>query len=683
LYSIASDIRPQRGASCRLEKPPRCSLYPAAYPLKTSKNHLVEQVEKPVHPATYEIIAAMVSTRRFIEDFFATKTLGVGMRVSLATPKDNCRQEIEAYLSILAQRTGIKWQNPEVDKAFEHAIEIADPREREKMVCVLLPHKLGAILFRVALWIPTPSPAADVITLVALDREGSNEEGRGEQAVLSATDPSPPENPTSLEAAYSKLNEMSELVKNIPPADLDEDTVRDIERLHEKLRGLRKPDKGRTQEGSTVLSVILSPATSRLLEQALIEGRIEIPEEIKLEWLTAKAVPRTGWSDLNITGSAEELRRFLRRAYHHESVVRPWRRLYSFLWPRPEHSPSASVLGDSADRTYSSEGLRSHWRSLYVDLKIGILVWPLVASMLIILSCLFAGWCGQPTNLAWGLATGLVLCLVGAQPCSYVVSPLGCHAGAVFVGWAFGFSQALLMGNTFIAQQITSRNMLQVPFKTITGGLVGLSAPHWRPLANVDSGFSLLVVVIILVCTATGIGMSGWLMGQAKKAKEPIKFRGRLPDWAAASVGFLAGGLIPVVKLLAAGLTAVFQLRGPTAFSCAFAVIGGITMACVVAWRSKQGLRKRRGIVSGIVHGVIAFAIVQFAFWAAQNSSTFTAGCAICAACGYFHATWFTAAYVIGEELSTTRGGVYATLLEGIPFYLAFLITEMLHKPIF
>lgn len=628
------------------------------------------QIDKPVHPATYELIASMASTYRFIDDFFRTKTLGIGVRISPAVAEKNCRRKIAAYLSLLAQTAGHKWPTPQIETLLAEAREMSI--DGETLICVFLPQNLGANLFRVALWLPMPSRDDDTITLVAVNKGVETE-----LAVFRFADPTPPENPNSHEAARARLDQILQVLRERPDAALNPELVRLIDELHAKL-GLK--DKGKIEEGSTVLRVILSPARSLALEQALNEGLIEIPEGASLEWQPSTAIPRAGWSEFDITGSEQELLSFLKRAYWYESIIRPWRRLFSFLWPKPAVSPSAGILGESSERTYTSRELGKSWRSLFVDLKIGFFVWPLLTCLLIIISCFVAGLCGQPSNLVWGIATGLALCLAGAQPCSSVVSPLACYAGAVFVGWAFGFSQALLLGNAYILQQFKALDISAAPFKAITGGFVGLSAPNWRPLTNIQAGIPIIVVGIILISTATGIGMSGWLMGQAKKAKEPSRGKGYLPDLAGGLIGCFAGALIPIVKLLTGALSKLPHFSESTSFSCAFAIIGGITIAFVVGWKTKQ---VSRGIASGIVHAAIAFGLTHLAFWATQNSSAQTSACLICAACGYFHATWFTAAYVIGEGLSNTTGAVYATLLEGVPFYLAFLVTEMLHKPIF
>jgi hypothetical protein len=52
---------------------------------------------------------------------------------------------------------------------------------------------------------------------------------------------------------------------------------------------------------------------------------------------------------------------------------------------------------------------------------------------------------------------------------------------------------------------------------------------------------------------------------------------------------------------------------------------------------------------------------------------------ALSAASAYFHATWFTAAFVFGEQIGSLRSAVAATTVEGAVGFTVFVIFRMIH----
>ncbi len=642
-----------------------------------------DQYEHPAHPSTYRLLSDIVEINSNVRLFLRGKLLAVGIREHHGLERPNQRKLIDyiVELNIKARREpdrtkiGSEVENLLKGKLEEMPIGYVTFKPEDRLV-----------LFWAAARLPMPRSDDNIITLFVVDNPDPDWEPPP-TALLSIISPEPPEHPSSKADVLKRLEELLEYAGSLPPSKASA-FRKVVEELQSEIAGPKRTVRTNIEEGSTVLTIKLNPEDSKMLERALLEGQTELPEGITVRWEETRP---TSWfqdfRDVEVDlaeRSPSELSDLLRKAYFQEFLVRPWRRLYSLLWFQPYESPSANVLGASSSRAYGHGQLKSQWRSLWSDLKIGWLAWPVLTCLLVTLSCLVAGLFGLPTNLAWGLATGLVLSLIGAQPCSYVVSPLACHGGAIFVGWAFGFSSALLMGNPDIAHQITGAVILTDPFKSITGGLMGLTAPNWRPAQSTLHGLPLVIIGLMLTLTALGIGMSAWLMGQAKSAQTAMRPKGLLPDWAGAGIGFFAGGAIKGVQALTQAFVKYGHLEPPKAFACAFALIAGLAMAAMIAWRTKKSPGViLRATTAGLIHAAIAFSLTVATFTAANHSYTFVSTCLVCATCGYYHSTWFSGAYVIGEALSSTRGAVIAAMLEGIPFYLAFLVSTMLHKPIF
>ena len=74
-------------------------------------------------------------------------------------------------------------------------------------------------------------------------------------------------------------------------------------------------------------------------------------------------------------------------------------------------------------------------KSLRIDLAMTLLLWPALTALLLAL-LLFRLPAGAVTL---GMISGLALSIVGAQPCSLLISPLACGAGTIVMAFCFWY----------------------------------------------------------------------------------------------------------------------------------------------------------------------------------------------------------------------------------------------------
>ena len=74
-------------------------------------------------------------------------------------------------------------------------------------------------------------------------------------------------------------------------------------------------------------------------------------------------------------------------------------------------------------------------------------------------------------------------------------------------------------------------------------------------------------------------------------------------------------------------------------------------------------------------YALIASSLCGLAYWDAGGTIGLLA---LSAATGWYHATWFTAASVVGNRIGSARAAVIATTLEGAVGFTAFVVFRLL-----
>jgi len=369
--------------------------------------------------------------------------------------------------------------------------------------------------------------------------------------------------------------------------------------------------------------------------------------------------------DLGQSDALERFGRVWQRAIRIESAIRPWRRLRWLASPSVRSSPICRVIQDSNDRAYAAD-LRGKWRALKADLQMTCITWPLSAALTLalILSVLHSFF--PFVAVSAGVTTGLALSLVGVQVCASALSPIACGAGTIVMCWAFGLAQAFAIG-AFQGGESLSRSAIQSDFFiSLTGGIVGLSAPDWL------SRIRLPMVILFLIAIPSAIFATGWFMAQPTKAAGlPRRSRRRLILGAMAGSGMGAG--IGLVRLTSAGLVH-FGCPQHIAVIAAFMLLGSATFASTIRLRMPQ-LQKFKLVLFALSYALIACMLCGLAYRNAGGGLGLTA---LAASTGWYHATWFTAASVVGDRIGSARAAVIATTIEGAVGFTAFVVFRLL-----
>lgn len=363
------------------------------------------------------------------------------------------------------------------------------------------------------------------------------------------------------------------------------------------------------------------------------------------------------------------------RALRRMRVVRPWRRLRWLFARRPSWSPIAHGLSSSDDRAYTSPDVsRNGWRHLRTDLVTATFLWPLLTTLL--LTVTLFGLKGLEPNLQIGLgiATALAIALAGAQPCASVISPLAISGGGIFIGYAFGVCQALVLGRlATLGRSLTLTNIQHDPFAAVVGGVVGLSAPLLRDAISLGTLALFALIVVIIPCAICG---TGWLMAQPRRAAGDRE-RHTVSMARAVVEGFIVGGGgIGCVY----GLTVVLgnHFAATDAFMVSSAVVGGVWFGATVLMRTRHlpsltRVTKAIGFVAA--HVLIGWGLCAAAFTMGTGALGLIF---LCAATGWFHSTFYTTSFVIADERSGSRAATLATALEGAGGFTAFVIIRLL-----
>jgi hypothetical protein len=347
----------------------------------------------------------------------------------------------------------------------------------------------------------------------------------------------------------------------------------------------------RASEGCTQITVLVprqnaDETVARFTEQNSVSAVLEVKE-------TFMPPKRSILRGLLLDGPAidlgrpEGLDRFekvWRKAVRIESVIRPWRRLRWLASPSIHSSPIARLIADSNDRAYTAD-LRSRGESFKADVRMTCFTWPLFAAVSLTLGLLALHPFFPFIAVGAGVATGLALSLAGAQVCASALSPIACGAGTIVVFWAFGLAHAFAVGAFRSGGVLSRSNIHNDFFISVTGGIVGLSAPGW--LSQMPHPVAIALPIII----ASAIAASGWFMTQPANA-------GPIPetDCRRSVLGGIAGaGMgagIGIVRLISTVLSHL-PFPQPIAFILAFALIGSATFAFTLQLRRAATSKKQ------------------------------------------------------------------------------------------
>jgi hypothetical protein len=475
------------------------------------------------------------------------------------------------------------------------------------------------------------------------------------------------------------LYELDELEKLVPlrikiDDSIDEVKVEKILSAIHSLVGDIQIAVSRVNEGCTEVTILVSrQEATEILSMVARHGppsrvlsvkEARIPRKGSLErklWLDGPSI------DLARADALDRFAETWRRAMRIEWAIRPWRRLRWMVSPSIGSSPLARVMSESNERAYAGE-LRGKWQALKADLEMSCITWPLFAavSLSLTLSALHAFF--PFIAVGAGVATGLVLALVGSQVCACVLSPAACGAGTIGICWAFGVAQAFAIGSLGGAGLLSRAGIQRDLFISVTGGIVGLSAPDWL------SRMPLAVVILLLSAIACAIAVSGWFMAQPAKSSGAPKTSGRRRTLGA-SAGAAMGGGIGMVAAIAAALTGWGWPRH-IAFIAAFVLLGSATFAFTLRLQMPR-LRKKRLILFGLSYALVAGTLCELAY---QNAGGAYGLLALVAATAWYHATWFTAASVVGQRIGDARAAAIATTLEGALGFTAFVVFRLLQR---
>jgi hypothetical protein len=293
--------------------------------------------------------------------------------------------------------------------------------------------------------------------------------------------------------------------------------------------------------------------------------------------------------------------------------------------------------------------------------------WPIFAalSLSVVLVAVHAFF--PSAAIAAGVATGLALSLAGAQVCSSALSPVACGAGTIVMCWAFGLAQAVAIGLMGNGGSLSRANIHRDFFVSVTGGIVGLSAPEWHARMPLPLG------ILLLCAIATAIAAAGWFMMQPAKAFggfEASRRRLLLGTLAGAAMGAAIG----LVRAISVALTH-WGFPQHLAFIAAFAFTGSAVFAFTIRLRMPR-LRKGKLLLFALSYATVAATLCG---WAFQNAGGSFGLVALAASSGWYHATWFTAASVVGQRIGDARAAVLATTLEGAVGFTAFVVFQFMH----
>jgi hypothetical protein len=499
----------------------------------------------------------------------------------------------------------------------------------------------------------------------------ANKVGRGAYAEIAAR----------LECPPNEEVEKQQPVTIIIPRAIEELSIEEVIKFMEKAlaaAGISVVTLRGGRESSTAITIELSSSEADRLEELFANvafdsiGTVEIQSTPATEprpWSAQLFQCKPAVINLESEGARGEMRAFLKREFFYESFRRHWRRLGALLTPRIEGSPIAAVVGAFNDRCYCELPTNKKWKSFRVDLMGTLILWPLLTASLILVGCLLLETVDVPVNIMAGLLTGLLIGIVGAQPCSALIGPPACGAGGIGIGAAFGLAHAILLGRKSLASLVHHDAVLRDPFTAISGGLAGMTAGHWKELLPIT------VIIALLMMTGAGIGLSGWLMGQPARVSQFSSIVRRHDAWGLL-IGAVVGSSQGVVLLLTT-LLGMAGLPATLAFMTAFSLVGGAFFALAVRERIRR--QGRNGMIQSCLASLILIVVSWALFSSVFNASDWWLPIALSMACGWYQAVWFTSAFVFAHAYcGRARGAVWATWIEGVGGYIIFLLVMVI-----
>jgi hypothetical protein len=226
-------------------------------------------------------------------------------------------------------------------------------------------------------------------------------------------------------------------------------------------------------------------------------------------------------------------------------------------------------------------------------------------------------------------------------------------------------AQAFAIGAMKGGEALSRASVQKDCFISVTGGIVGLSAPDWR------THIPPLAVIVLLGAIASAITASGWLMAQPSKAGPRTGESGRR-----VAIGAIAGACMGA----GIGLVRVFSWlltragwSGRAAFIAAFAAVGCVVFLSTLKVRLPRTSGTRLALF-GLAFCLLSSSVCTVAF---VEAGSFIGILALAASTGMYHAVWFTGASVVGNRIGSARAAVIATTLEGAVGFTAFIVFRM------
>lgn len=427
------------------------------------------------------------------------------------------------------------------------------------------------------------------------------------------------------------------------------------------------PTIKKIMDGCTELHLQLSQDDAQRILEAFHAGHLKDLGIDRIYQLDAPALPPKPPvnmpSDRRPT-SANSVEASVRAALRDERRARPWRRLAALVSRNIGFSVASPVIAESESRSFARPGFRERWPAGRSDFVAMFFYWPTATAATIALLSLLAAGVGLPIALGSGIMTGVLMAVIGSLPCATVISPLACGAGGIFLGVSFGFASAILLGNPEHVALLTPASIRADPFTTITGGIVGLTAPEWALF------FSPQTMFLICLLTGAGIAAAAWLMAQPLRAKGITVSKFGLRDVMGAVGGSCGGIGIGAVF----GITQLFATMNQSrwlGFIVGFAVVGGGFCFGCVWWRMRN---VKRALLFSAAHILVSGILCAAVFALADTPFALLL---VAVACAWYQSTWFTASFVLGEALSSERGAYGAVLLEGVGGFLGFVLARI------
>ena len=437
---------------------------------------------------------------------------------------------------------------------------------------------------------------------------------------------------------------------------------------------------GATSECTTIRIEVPQATADRLLDAfraGRLRGDIVMVREVEVIGRTIFEPRRP--DDLDDEPALERsFRSSWRYIQFRRAFGEPFRWLRSLMSLNVAVSPLAHVIRDSDNRAYATKNLLvKHAAAWGADMAVAWLLWPILTVLLLTATLLPLRFFLPSISISDGILSGVVLAISGGQICGFVVAPIAAGAGALFIGWAFGLAEAIIIGQIGHPNSLADAASGTDFFKGVNGGPIGLSAHEW------PSHIPPTMIVLMLAAIAAAIAASGWFMAQPIKAgpfsppKWPEGMRvlralGSSPRGIEITGGIF-GSLVGLFIGVTFALNALLDKMGlstATAFSLTYGVVGGTVFGTTI-W-----LAKKRALGGAALYAA-AYFIFAFALCQVAGHAESTLGLiALSALTAVYQATWFTGAFVVGAQFSS-RSAVIATTLEGAVGFTVYTILRL------